>query len=87
MDFQDLEHCLEALGCHLGRNLEQFEVSFAILRLRYELLGDMLANSWKYDRQDDPTWGPKREAPRGVEGKCDAFGAYYLQSKQIASLT
>ena len=33
VDFQDLEHCLEALGCHLGRNLEQFEVSFAILRL------------------------------------------------------
>ena len=33
VDFQDLEHCLEALGCHLKRNLKQFEVSFVILRL------------------------------------------------------
>ena len=75
-DFQDLEHCLEALGSHLGWNFKQFEVSFTILPLRCELLGDILANSWKYNRQDDTTWGPKREVPRGVDANRHAFGAY-----------
>ena len=87
MDFEGLGRCLDGLGGYLERNLDLFEASFASLGLLSELLGNMLAPKWKYDRQDDLTGAPKREVPRGVDGNRTGLGPYPVTKQQFASLS
>ena len=83
MDFEGLGRCLAGLGGHLERNLDLFEASFASLGLLSELLGNMLAPKWKYDRQDDLTGAPKREVPGGLRLIDPFLGPTHLQGNRL----